>query len=514
MMRRYLPIALFLVVLLTPVVLRRLLVHGQAASGDTLRLVIITPHNQDIRREFAAAFDRWHREHYGQGVTIDYRTPGGTPDILRQLTSIYDAYRDQNHNLPANVPADIDVVWGGGDYFFEQQLKPLGLLQPMRIDPALLAAAFPSPTLAGVRLLEKTVGPAGNPTPRWVGVCLSSFGIVYNPDVYHALSLPAPRQWHDLADPRLAGFVALADPAHSASVGVALMMVLQRSMADAEEALFAREPRLRTMPAAQRAALPEYQSALAAGWKRGMSDLTLIAANARYFTDSAELVPNDVSRGEAAAGVAIDFYARSTEQIVGAKRAQFVLPLHATAITPDPVAILVGVKGERLELAQHFVEFLLSKEAQRIWALPVGAAGGPSERGLFRTPIRRDVYDDQRGWESLGNPFVDAGGFNQRNDWMALYSDIIPIWDAAWIDSRDELLAAYRAVLAVPDLARRELLLAELADLPIEMIDVAAIRDQRRQMSPDRLDEWKVLTQIAWAKKFRAHYEAVESEAR
>jgi hypothetical protein len=133
---------------------------------------------------------------------------------------------------------------------------------------------------------------------------------------------------------------------------------------------------------------------------------------------------------------------------------------------------------------------------------------------LFRTPIRRDVYDDQRGWESLGNPFVDAGGFNQRNDWMALYSDTIPIWDAAWIDSRDELLAAYRAVLAVPDLARRELLLAELADLPIEMIDVAAIRDQRRQMSPDRLDEWKVLTQIAWAKKFRAHYEAVESEAR
>jgi ABC-type Fe3+ transport system substrate-binding protein len=513
-MRRYLPIALFLAVLLMPVVLRRLLVHGQAASDQTLRLVIITPNNQDIRREFAVAFDRWHREHYGQGVTIDYRTPGGTPDIKRQLTSIYDAYRDQNHNLPANVPADIDVVWGGGDFFFDQQLKPLGILQPMRIEPALLAAAFPSPTLAGVRLLEKTVGPSGEPTPRWVGICLSSFGIVYNPDVYNALKLPPPRQWHDLADPRLAGFVALADPAHSASVGVALMMVLQRSMADAEEALFAREPRLATMPAAQRNALPEYQAVLAAGWKRGMADLTLIAANARYFTDSAEMVPNDVSRGEAAAGVAIDFYARSTEQVVGEQREQFVLPLHATAITPDPVAILVGVRGERLELAQHFVEFLLSEEGQRLWALPAGVPGGPGERALFRTPIRRDVYDDQRGWESVGDPFVEAGGFNERNDWMALYSDTVPIWDAAWIDSRDALIDAYRAVLAVRDPARRELLLAKLADLPVEMSDVAAIRDQRTQMSPDQLDQWKVLTQITWAKKFRAHYQAVESEAR
>ena len=54
----------------------------------------------------------------------------------------------------------------------------------------------------------------------------------------------------------------------------------------------------------------EYQIAISDGWHRGMSELLKIAANARYFTDSSSIVPNDVSRGEAAAGMAIDFYAR------------------------------------------------------------------------------------------------------------------------------------------------------------------------------------------------------------
>ena len=77
-------------------------------------------------------------------------------------------------------------------------------------------------------------------------MCLSAFGIVYNPDVYRALGLPAPTQWHDLTDPRLAGQLALADPTHSGSAAVAYMVVVQRRMADAEEALFARRPELAT----------------------------------------------------------------------------------------------------------------------------------------------------------------------------------------------------------------------------------------------------------------------------
>jgi ABC-type Fe3+ transport system substrate-binding protein len=511
MLRRYGLMVLFFAVLLVPLVLRRFMVHAQPASSGGLRLVIITPDNQDIRREFARAFDRWHREKYHIGVTIDYRTPGGTNDIERQLRGTYAGYRGRDGNLPADVPADIDILFGGGDYSFNQ-LKTAGLLQPMHLDPMLLHTAFPAPALAGVRLYDNNVDVNGAPAPRWVGACLSGFGIIYNPDLYQSLHLQPPTTWHDLTDPRLNGFIGLADPSHSGSVGAAMMMVLQRAMADAEQQLFAKEPAIKAMAPAERRKNAEYQAAIARGWKRGMCDLTLIAANARYFTDSAETVPTDVSRGEAAAGMAIDFYAHITEAVVGRARARFVLPAHATAITPDPVAILTGVKGERLELAMHFIEFLLSKQGQLLWALPVGVPDGPMVRALSRPPIRQDLYADRHGWESLGNPFTEAGNFNQRGEWMALFTDCQMIWVAAWIDSRDAMTRAYASALSEPDPSARATLLARFSDLPIEMSDVAAMNVQRTSQPPEQLDLWLARERIRWARRFREHYQSLEEE--
>ena len=116
-------------------------------------------------------------------------------------------------------------------------------------------------------------------------------------------------RWQDLSDPRLFRLIALADPAHSGSASIAYMMVLQRAMADAELELFQIHPELKSMPRAQLTRRTDYHDAIAVGWKRAMRDLVLIAANTRYFIDSSEVVPNDVSRGEAAAGMSIDFYA-------------------------------------------------------------------------------------------------------------------------------------------------------------------------------------------------------------
>ena len=444
----------------------------------------------------------------GEDVTIDYRTPGGTSDIERQLKSTYDAYRTRDGKLPEQISVAIDIVWGGGDYFFDQRLKPAGLLQPMDLDPALLKAAFPDPTLSGVRLYDTALMKDGRPAPQWVGVCLSSFGIIYNPQVYASLGLPEPKVWGDLAGPRLSGFVALADPSHSGSAAVAYMMVIQRAMADAEEDLFKHQPSLKALSKADRAKQASYQRAIASGWKRGMGQLVLIAANARYFADGAEIVPTDVARGDAAAGMAIDFYAGTTEQIVGPSRARFVLPHESTAITPDPVGILAGVTGEQRKLSRQFVEFLLTDGAQRLWALKVGEPGGPTERSLMRTPIRRDVYDHRDGWETLPNPFTEGGRFNQRSEWIGLLSDNVMLWTAAWIDSRDELERAYSVSLRLPASERNDLL-AKLADLPVALPDLATMKAERQPLNPDQLDEWRARTQIAWASRFRDHYRAV-----
>lgn len=546
--KRYLLLGLFALVLVSPFLLRLVFAKTDAPAvavdASAPRLVIVTPHNQDIRREFERAFSAWHEKKYGTPVDIDYRTPGGTNDIERLLQNTYALAQKPDGTLPppADVTADLDMVWGGGDYVFDQHLKklltdnsgkPVSVLEPVELPPGVLEAAYPDPTLAGIRLYDyDKTKPISEQRPQWVGVCLSSFGIVYNPDIYKAMMLPAPKTWRDLTQPELAGKVALADPTHSGSAAVAYEMVLQRAMADAEEAFFEQHP--------DKPKNAAYQAALAAGWQRGMSDLIRIAANARYFTDSASQVPNDVANGDAAAGMAIDFYGRVNEELLGSGRITFVSPKAATAISPDPIAVLYGVKGRKKELATHFMEFLLSKPGQVLWNKRPGTPGGPLDRALRRPPIRQDVYADTADFADPQNPFKDAGGFNQRGEWMKTFGPTQQIWAAAWIDAREALKSAYGKVLAEKDVASRDALLSDLAAMPdgmslqylTDLYDAAKLQKKvgpnppagdpdtaklaallKKVGVPPTTDlngeRWKATWRIDWAEKFREHYAAV-----
>jgi ABC-type Fe3+ transport system substrate-binding protein len=515
MQRHLLPI-LFLVVLVAPFAVR-LAVRDERLQGGpqavanlpTRRLVVVTPHNRDILGEFERAFSAWHAQKYGARVEIAYILPGGTNDIVKLLDKTYAALKE-NGKLPPPEQIDAqtqyDMVWGGGDYTFEVEIESQhGVLQAISLPESLLGQAFPESNLAGIALYDQD-----DDGIHWVGVCLSAFGIVYSPFYYDRINaasgeqLPPPRTWQDLARPELANRLALADPGSSGSAAIAYMMVLQRAVADAEQAHFERG-------GAKGDA--HYQAALDAGWQKGMGDLLIIAANARYFSDSASRVPADVSSAAAAAGVAIDFYGRVEQELAGPDRIQFVAPPAATAITPDPIAILYGTTGERLETANHFIEFLLSPQGQRLWSLKVGAPGGPTRRALRRPPIRRDVYTDQVNWTDRVNPFAEAGGFNQRQEWMGEITETRLVWQAAWIESQAALHQAYSAVLGIEDERRRGELLQELRNLPISWPDVKQLRAQRRALPKVQESVWKARTQIELAQRFREHYQRVQASA-
>ena len=494
-----------------------LLVHAFRGASQThevasgLRLVIITPNGQEIRNEFRWAFADWHQRRYGKTVELEYLTPGGTNDIRRQLDTIFTAIRKSHGgSLPPEdqVNTGIDMVWGGGDYVFNSQLKPLGILHPMDLDPRWMAQVFPQPTLAGVKLYDQDKDKTGKLLPpQWVGGCLSSFGIIFNPDLYRSLGIAPPQTWSDLGDPRLFGSLSLADPTHSGSAGVAYMMVIQRAMADAENNFLRQGGKKST---------PQYQAAIDAGWKQGMRQLVLIAANARYFSDSSAQPPNDVSQGDAAAGIAIDFYGRITEQIVGPDRETFLAPPAATAITPDPIAILYGTHGEQLESANHFIEFLLSPEGQRLWILKVGEPGGPRQFALRRSPIRQSVYNDRTGWADDLDYFQTAQGFNQRGEWMGTFTELPQIWAAAWIDVRDDLRDAYSRVLAVSDPTQRAELLAELSDIPITRADVTNEIADLKRITADHSqdpDVFKATRRLFWSRLFAQYYRQVAQKA-
>lgn len=517
-MKRYLPLILFVLVLVLPFVVQRFVrpAPPAARAEGTIRLTIMTSHNQDIRNEFARAFDRWHRQNYGKAAELVYIAPGGGGEVRRYLDAMY-AGQLRDGDVPAEFNSDIDLVWGGGDFFFDVEIKRY--LQPVSLRAGLLEEAFPEVTLAGVRLYDHNPPKDGRPSPvRWVGVCISSFGIVYNPDVFGALGLESPQMWTDLADPRLFGWVAMANPASSSSAAVSYSMVLQRAMADAEAVFLAEHPDFKEKSGPDRMKNPEYKAVVTEGWRRGNGTLLRIAANARYFTDSGTQPPGDVANGEAAVGMAIDFYGRVYEETAGRDRLRFFEPRAATAMNPDPVAILLGVRGEQYQLANRFIEFLLTPEGQRIWIQRPGSPGGPTQRALRRPPIRVDLYPpkgDVTYWTDPDlNPFTAAGGFNLRREWDTLFTDTRLMWAAAWIDGREELRRAYRAVLAIPDTTRREQLLDRLGDFPMTFAELEAISAERRTVPAAHQGEWRAAKRVELARRFREHYREVAELAR
>jgi ABC-type Fe3+ transport system substrate-binding protein len=502
----------FFLLLAAPFIMRTLASSGRSdesqIDASTPRLVVITPHDQDIRNEFRWAFADWHRKKYGQPIELEFLVPGGTSDVRRQLETLYKTIRAAHAGaLPPEdqVDSGIQIAWGGGDVFFDRELKPLGILRPLDLSPRQLAEIFPQPALSGSNLYDRKSTP-----PQWVGVCLSSFGIVYNADVCSALEVPPPQTWDDLTDPRFIGAVALCDPTHSATATAMDMLILQRAMADAETK-FLDDPINRGKSAKVLKNCPAYQAALDAGFAAGMSTLTRIAANARYVTNDSTRIPTDVALGDSAAGMAIDFYGRVTEETVGPRREQFVLPKDATAVNPDPVAILYGTHGPMLDYANHFVEFLLSPEGQRLWILKVGQPGGPRRHALRRPPVRQSVYADRTGWADDINYFSDLNGFKQRPDWVAMLPELRPIWAAAWVDDGDDLRDAYRKILAIDDPNRREKLLADLVEPPITRQEVLQAGHDRLNSIPSDLD--RARQRLDWAKRFLDHYRQIEDDA-
>jgi iron(III) transport system substrate-binding protein len=508
MLRRGLWLA-FLLTLFAPFIVRALLgPDDQAAAATTrgptrLELRIITPHTQDIRRTFEQAFLDWHQKSFGESVHVVFLTPRGTADMVRYLR---DVAQSSSQATERARDAGVDVVWGGGDVTFQREL--LGLLEPLGVDPGLLASAFPEPDLNGVPLYEPV---QGGVMPRWVGVVLASFGIAYNPELYRALGLPEPKTWQDLARPELAELVALADPTRSGSAATAYMMVIQRAMADRENAFLAAN---RADPSSAEARAAR-DAALAAGYHDGMALLLRVAANARYFTDSGSRPCDDVGNAEAASAMAIDFYARILEEELGSSRMRYVAPAAATAITPDPVGVLQGTSPERKRLANRFVAFLLTPEAQRLWNVRPSASPYVA-RSLRRLPIRRDVYADRSGFADDVDPFTSAGGFNLHQQWMGFFRDTREVWAAAWIDSAASLKEAYHQVLSVESSGERARLLDELADLPIALPEVLAHKAKREGIEAHgggdaRLENSR--QRLAWAQRFRSHYDGVAQKA-
>jgi ABC-type Fe3+ transport system substrate-binding protein len=438
-------------------------------------VVVVTPHNEAIRYEFAHAFAEHMRAHGGRRVHVDWRTPGGSSEIARYLASQYTgsfevywkrqtgrawtaavASSFANPSIKSNEPgpdehdeklarrtflasdvsSGIDILFGGGSSEFISQAAAGRI-----VDSGLVRA---HPDLFGERAIPEMLGgvPYWDKEGRWVGACLSGFGICYNRNSLQRLGTAVPAAWSDLADPRYFATVALADPSKSGSAVKAFEMVIQQQM------------NLRASELLAEGATPTEvnERAPAEGWARAMRLLRRIGANARYFTDSASKVPLDVAMGDAAAGMCIDFYGRFQSETTapgGAGRLGFATPRGGTAMDADPIALLRGAPHR--DLAVAFMEFVMSVDGQKLWGFKVGAPGGPERYALRRLPIRPELYApayDRFRSDPEENPYEQAREFTYHAAWTGpLFRAIAFVVRVMCVDTQDELSRAYRGLI-------------------------------------------------------------------
>lgn len=472
------------VVVAAPLVLRD--DDAVAMNEATLRLEVITPHNELIRREFGEAFSRWYEEKYGESVYVNWRTPGGTSEIKRVLDSAFAAAEKTG-----SEGVGLDLFFGGGVYDFKGQADQ-GRFQRLDIFEE-QAGLFEDGVIP-----EFQSGETYYPEDRdWIGTCLSSFGICYNLDSLARLHLEAPQSWSDLGRPGFQRGLALADPTKSGSVAKAFEMLVQQKIHERLQAGVGREEACRT------------------GWLAGLKLIQRIGANARYFADEASKVPHDVAQGNAVAGMCIDFYGRSYNEALrkedGSSRLAFVSPVGGTSYSVDPVAVLRGAPHPGL--AQEFVNFVLSREGQMLWNARPGTSMGPKIRGLRRLPVRKDLYREPYLSEMVDGavmPYEVASEFIY--DYELTGRHFTPLRDiirAMCIDSHDELKTAWAALV---EAGFPEDAMARFHDLDPVGYEVTLSEIKKTQKSGDKVAVVRMMNRLG--SHFRENYREATRLAR
>ena len=481
--------------------------------GPTETLVILTPHNQAVRYEFGRAF-RAHMARLGRQVEIDWRTPGGTAEISRYLVAEYTAsfelfwtrklgrpwsgelasgfMRPADPHGPAapaalaaaraaflasDVGCGVDLLFGGGSVEFIRQADAGRL-----VDSGFITA---HPDSFGPTGIPQTVGGQAfwDARGRWIGTCLASFGICFNGDSLQRLQVGVPSSWEDLANPRLHGQVAMADPTKSGSIATIFESLVQRQM--------------------QLAGPTD-------GWARAMRLIRRMGGNARYFSDSSAVIPLDVATGDAAAGTCIDYYGRfqhATAAEAGhPERVGFSVARGETVIDADPIGLLRGAPHHELALA--FMAFVLSPEGQHLWSFRRGAPGGPERYTLGRSPILPSVYEEPTAALRAGggdDAYVEARAFDYHAPWTGPIRNAMSfVIRAMCVDTQDELARAYGALARAGFPPRATAVFDDMT-----MVDYATVGGAIRQalQSPDPLQ------QQGWSRRLVQHFRDTYAQA-
>lgn len=389
----------------------------QEAPPPPRVLTIVTPHNERIREVFGAAFQQWMHAQRGDSVVVSW-VALGTPECMAYAEALQ-RNRGQRESRERG-----DVLFGGGitDHEMLAQRK---LSLPLRLDD--LMKDIPA-EIGGL--------PTRSATGQWCATGLSSFGIVFNQRALQQRGIAPPQGWDDLADPRFAGWLGLADPAASGSHLQCMSLVLQKH-----------------------------------GWEAGWAQIVRMLANSRALVERSSTAIRQTQTGVFLVSMAVNFDGLLVERQSGGA-VVYRNPPGASALTPAAVSVLSATTDEAL--ATDFVRFCLSEVGQQLWAV-TPESGDP----LFHYPVLPSIYEKFADSLAISeNPIASDPGIRFDLEAAARHAALLPPLVAAICrDHHVDLQQTWAAVVAagMPPAA-----LAELTGAPFNEAAARELADRLR----------------------------------
>lgn len=295
-------------------------------------LTVMTSYPADVTERMQAAFEKAFPQYRMQ---IVWRMPQDALPYLQQPKQ-----------------GGVDVYWSPSPRTFNQ-LKSENAFRKLDID------------LTG---LPKTIGKTRlrDTDNYFTATEMAGFGFAINSQSLTKLGIATPKTWRDLTNPKLAGQIAVPNPARVGFAPVLIDIPLQGY-----------------------------------GWDAGWALWSEISGNADLLEQGGGFISDKVSTGQMAIGLSIDFFIASA--IANGAPISFVYPDRG-GINPAHIAITSGT--EKLDAAKTFTGFVLSTQGQSLL----------THADIRKLPVRPAVYEKLSA--DYYRPFIAAtrGELDYDND--------------------------------------------------------------------------------------------------
>ncbi|MHA1960664.1 MAG: ABC transporter substrate-binding protein [Candidatus Thorarchaeota archaeon] len=362
-------------------------------------------------------------------VLIVLNLPGGTQGVTLTILTrhdvvIHEAYEDAflatqfaiDNNIidlmwKTQAPAfwdniidggGVDILWGGGPTLFDQMNRD-GYLAPLTSSHMVDVLARVPDEIAGAGMKRSDGGDV-----VWVAAAISTFGFTVNTVFLDTYGLPTPNNWTHLAQPIWGSLLPTATlamgNAPKTTSNTRIYEIITQGM----------------------------------GWDAGWVTMARMAGSARLYQGSVE-TQAAAENQDVGVSMSIDFYGYNTQ--ANNPDCRYIIPEGETIVNGDPIAICSTT--ENMELAEGFLDYVLTAEGQAVWFTP----------GIRRMPVLASAFQTTTGQQNdvlheLFNSTLENVGIDFDDDLSLLINTaFVMYFEAVFNNAHDELVAAWSTIV-------------------------------------------------------------------